>query len=441
MERGVIPSAAIQALIERISRDKKDVGAEMQKIQEPEKDATGASGETPNDTSSVFRIALEHPFFDGGFIARSFASNGEDTPQSTAAREEASLRSDVAQYLFTGETGVNWDDVVGNEEARRALEAAIEHGIKHRELYEHYGKKPSKGVLLSGPPGCGKTMFAKAAASVVAKLHGLKAGDARFLKINGPEIQSCFVGQTEATIRKIFRYAQAYKRLHGHPLTVFIDEADALLPSRDGRTGRPPLPWEESQVAAFLAEMDGIADSGAFVILATNRPYAIDSAVLRDGRCDRKIVVARPTREAATIIFNRHMTSVPLSARCSLPVLSEMVMENFFSPLRKLVKLNHDRGVDFISLGDTVNGAMIVGLVERAKEHALRRDIASGGIPSGVSDQDFEEAVEALTRENMGTLDHYAVMEFCQRTGIEQVSCELIGSGRKIHNVKRAGLH
>jgi SpoVK/Ycf46/Vps4 family AAA+-type ATPase len=284
-------------------------------------------------------------------------------------------------------------------------------------------------------------MLAKAAATVVAKLHGVDTQHSRFIKINGPEIQSPFVGQTEAIIRRIFAYAKAYKALHGHPLTIFIDEADALLPSRDGRGSRPPLPWEETQVAAFLAEMDGLADCGAFVMLATNRPHAIDAAALRDGRCDRKITVVRPNRSAATIIFNRSMAGVPLAEGHALPVLSDMVIENFFSPLRKLIKIVHDKGNDFLTLGDIVNGAMIVSLVERAKEHAMRRDIAAGGNPSGVSSKDFDDAIDALTKENVGTIDHYAIMEFCQRTGIEQLSFEAITAGQKIPNVKRAGLH
>lgn len=425
---------------------------QMDKIKPDDKDAdtTGASGETFRidigrdfsfNISELMADGVRTAFYKGGTLSRA-SDSPENEKRRGLERAESEAREPIKQYLFEGSPDVEWDDVIGNEDARQALIAAIEHGIKHPDLYKHYGKKPSKGVLLSGPPGCGKTMLAKAAATIVAKLHGLDAKKSRFIKINGPEIQTPYVGQTEAIIRRIFAYAKAYKALHGHALTIFIDEADALLPSRDGRGGRPTLPWEETQVAAFLAEMDGLDDSGAFIMLATNRPHAIDSAALRDGRCDRKITVVRPTRIAATTIFNRSMTGVPLATGChSLPALTEVVIENFYSPLRKLVKIVHSKGTDFLTLGDTVNGAMIVGLVERAKESALLRDIAAGGLPTGVSSFDFDVAVDALTKENVGTVDHYALMEFCQRTGIDQISVEAITADRKIPEIKRAGLH
>src|SRR5690606_17531596 len=159
-----------------------------------------------------------------------------------------------------------------------------------------------KGAMLSGPPGCGKTMFAKAAAAEMKRLYG---EEVEFISISGSSLQSMFIGETEARISAIFTFAREYRAYRGHPLLVFMDEADVLLPDRTGRVRRVAS-WEESQVATFLAEMDGMQESGAFVLLATNRPEVIDQAVLRDGRCDFKIVVKRPTRDALQIILEKN---------------------------------------------------------------------------------------------------------------------------------------
>jgi SpoVK/Ycf46/Vps4 family AAA+-type ATPase len=270
-------------------------------------------------------------------------------------------------------------------------------------------------------------MFGKAAASVLAKLHGKKPGDVAMLKINGPEIQSPYVGVTEEIVRDIFAYARAYKRLHGHQLVIFIDEADAILPSRDGNgSGRRALPWEESNVATFLTEMDGIEESGALVILATNRPHAIDAALLRDGRCDRRIKVKRPTALAAKVIFTRYLKAAPLTAGHDQEQIAAFAMDRFFCPTNHLLTLTTSRGRDFLTLGDIVNGAMIVGLVERAKSNAFQRDLAAGGKPTGINPHDIERAIESLVEENRGLIDNYALQEFAERIGVDSVQVETI---------------
>ena len=232
----------------------------------------------------------------------------------------------VQEYLLDVDHDTAWDDVIGNDTARAALIEAIEEPKTHPELYEHYGMTPPKGVLLFGPPGCGKTMFAKAAAAAVGRVYGAKA---EVLVVNGPAIQSPYVGETEKTIRAIFNYAREYRAHHKHPLTVFFDEAEVLFPDRTGRTRRVNS-WEESQVAQFLSEMDGLNSMGAFVILATNRPEAIDEALLRDGGCDRKIEGERPTKQAVEHIIRKTLDAAPLSVD-----LEDLVMaatESFFNP-------------------------------------------------------------------------------------------------------------
>ena len=339
------------------------------------------------------------------------------TSEKRRARdEEKRRRGPVERYLLKTQHSVAWDDVVGNELARQALVEAIEHPVKHRELYAHYGRRPAKGVLLYGPPGTGKTMFGKAAASVLARLHG--GGDApTMLHIKGPEIQSPYVGVTEDTIRAVFAYARAYRALHGRPLVVFIDEADAILPSRDGNGTRRALPWEESNVATFLTEMDGLEDSGAFVILATNRPEAIDAAILRDGRCDRKIKVAHPDRDAAETILRKALTGVPLAEGEAIEALSWAGANAVFGSDRVVLPLATDKGARALRLSDIVNGAMLVGLVEQAKGFAFERDLAAGGPPSGLRVADMIAAVASVVAQNRGLNHTGAVLELAERDG------------------------
>lgn len=383
----------------------------------------------------ISKVRFATPDLDG-------SRSGVDAERQRLEAEERRLRGPVAKYLLNAPPGVAWDDVIGNDTARTHLVEAIEHPVRHADLYRHYGKKPTKGVLLYGPPGCGKTMFGKAAASVLAQLHGAKS--ASFMSIKGPELQSTYVGVTEQTIRDIFAYARAYKALRGHPLVVFIDEADAILPSRDGRAT-----WfQASNVATFLTEMNGIEDSGALVILATNRPDAIDAAILRDGRIDRKIQVERPTRGAAGMIVQRALLTVPLAAETLTavgePTLGEMsgtgepylptlqehalgelarhVAHTVFAPEQIVAQLATDQGPRFIRLSDIVNGAMLVVIVEQAKGNAFRRDLAAGGAPTGLTRQDLDQAVLAVVAQNRG-LNHTSVLqEIAAREGFSVAS-------------------
>jgi len=411
-----------------------------------------ARSKWPNKTSEEIMVDMEKAVremvgnpFSGEFTVHigkdQYAGIGRvEMPgraRSKADEDEQRLRGPVAKYLLTATPGVAWDDVIGNDTARAHLVEAIEHPVRHADLYRHYGKKPTKGVLLYGPPGCGKTMFGKAAASVLAQLHGAKA--ASFMSIKAPELQSGWVGETERMIRDIFAYARAYKALHGHPLVVFIDEADAILPSREGRAT-----WfQASNVATFLTEMDGIEDSGALVILATNRPEAIDAAILRDGRIDRKIRVERPTRVAAAMIMERALIDVPLAtptiASFGEPSVGEMSVTGepyrptpvewargefamlaanaVFAPEQIVAQLATDQGPAFVRLSDIVNGAMLVGIVEQAKGNAFRRDLAAGDTPSGLVSADFFQAIDAVVQQNRGLNHAYAIQEVAAREG------------------------
>jgi SpoVK/Ycf46/Vps4 family AAA+-type ATPase len=301
-------------------------------------------------------------------------------------------RGRVEQYILAEAHATRWEDVIGNDAAKAALIAAVETPVKHSAIFAHYNKTPARGVMLSGPPGCGKTMLAKAVAGELSRLHG---GGQEMLLINGPEIQSPYVGMTEKTIRNIFTYAREYKQHKGHALVIFIDEADSLFPSR-GTGSR----YKASQVAAFLAEMDGLKSSSAFVILATNRPETTDAAVKRPGRCDRLIHVERPSRENAHALLRKLLSSVPMASGQENLILNATINELYSSaPISSgiavsgtLIKRWH------ITFSDMLSGAAIAGLVERAKDIAMARDIASGQF-TGLNQSDFNLAIEAMRNE------------------------------------------
>lgn len=363
---------------------------------------------------------LAGAFSSGGFV------RGDETNAKPASYTQA--RKAVEKYIIEAPEQA-FDDIVGNEAALGDLRDAITAPVEHKDLYAAYDMKMPKGALLSGPPGCGKTMFARAAASEMKRLYG---GDHEFISVSGSELQSMYVGETEGRIKAIFTYAREYKKHHGHPLLVFMDEAETLLPDRTGRVRRV-APWEESQVATFLAEMDGMQESGAFVLLATNRPEVIDQAVLRDGRCDFKIVVKRPTMKALEVILQKGFEKLPKRG-AGVAELTFAALESFRDPHRIIteahaIKLGSFDGRKFdtrdksFTLEHIVSGAMAASVPARATRKAFSRDRDSGTV-SGVKVEDVVQAVNDLFQENRD-LDHSFAMgefldEFAQEVQAEE---------------------
>ncbi|SEI69540.1 ATPase family associated with various cellular activities (AAA) [Sphingobium sp. AP50] len=310
-----------------------------------------------------------------------------------------------------------FDDIAGNDAALEQLRDAIQAPVLHKAVYAAYGMKMPKGALLSGPPGCGKTMFARAAASEMRRLYGDKV---EFISISGSELQSPYVGMTEGHIKAIFTFAREYQSLHGHPLLVFMDEAEVLLPDRTGRVRRV-MHWEESQVATFLAEMDGIRESGAFILLATNRPEVIDQAVLRDGRCDIKVVVQRPTAAAIETILRKNFAGT-LLGDAGIEDLVFAAVEGLLDPNKILMEghaikidLTDQKTTDLLRkhflLEHIVSGAMAASIPARATRHAFARDKLSGEA-KGVTVADVLQAVNDLFEENKGLEHSFAMNEF-----------------------------
>lgn len=306
-------------------------------------------------------------------------------------------------YQFAQSTGVSWADIGGLQEAKSAIQEAIEIPYKHKDLYDAYKRKRSKGVLLYGPPGCGKTLLGKAAATSLANTHGETVSKGFFF-VKGPEVLSKYVGESEANIRSLFASAKEFYKKNGYPAIIMIDEADALLGTRENTSN---ISMSKTIVPMFLSEMDGIDDSGAMVLLSTNRPTDLDSAVVRDGRIDRKIHVGRPDAMSSKDILDLNLRGVPVKE----DDLSTFANSEIHSEERTILSIIlKDGGVKQLLLRHILNGAVIAGIVEKAKEHAMRRDLSSGKV-SGVSKQDITTSIDLVANEMKGMDHNYAIEE------------------------------
>lgn len=288
---------------------------------------------------------------------------------------------------------VLWDDIGGLEEAKRELIEALEMPFRNSATLEKYGKKPLRGVLLYGPPGCGKTMLGKAAATAMSSLHGEAAAKTGFFYVKGPEVLSKWVGETESNIRGLFARAQSFKKRTNVPAVIFIDEAEALLTSRSHSGTVETL--SKMTVPTFLSEMDGLNESAAIVLLSTNRPDVLDPAIVRDGRIDRKVKVTRPDKASAAKIFESHLRKVPRACEESVRALATMASEEMFSDKHRLYEVKTAKGDATMTLRDIVSGAMIAGVVDKATSIAMHRDMASKKRNIGLLQEDLLSAVSA----------------------------------------------
>lgn len=377
----------------------------------------------------MIRLLIQNSFMVPGKTGNSFAALGGrieapkgspgdyvfNNASSKPSHKNSKFRGAVEDFIRESDEQ-SFDDIVGNEEALQQLKSAIEAPVKHKELYESYGLKFPTGVLLSGPPGCGKTMFARAASNTMKELYGKET---EYLSMSGTELQSSYVGRTEQRIHAMFSYAKDYKKSTGHPLLIFIDEAEVILPDRTGNS----YSYEKSQVAAFLAEMDGMQEAGAFIILATNRPEAIDQALLRDGRCDMKIVIEAPNKDSVTEILKRRFTDYPHHESTSITSLIITAVESLYDPYRVIMsaqgvglvdgEVQPIKGKNFC-LEHILSGAMVSSIPERAARIAFERDKMSLSL-SGIHPDDVIEAVDTLFKENVNLNHEFAFKIFSEQ--------------------------
>jgi proteasome-associated ATPase len=302
-------------------------------------------------------------------------------------------RSEVEELVLEEVPDIEYADIGGLGPQIEQIRDAVELPFSHPELFREHGLKAPKGVLLYGPPGCGKTLIAKAVAHSLAvqsaQRLGLTEARSYFLNIKGPELLNKYVGETERHIRLIFARARE-KAGEGTPVIVFFDEMESLFRTRGSGVSSDV---ETTIVPQLLAEIDGVERlENVIVIGASNREDMIDPAILRPGRLDVKIKIQRPDHEGAREIFTKYLTAdLPLhpddvavnggSADATVEAMIQRTVERMYAETEEnqfleVTYANGDKEILFFK--DFNSGAMIQNIVDRAKKMAIKDFLATG---------------------------------------------------------------
>jgi proteasome-associated ATPase len=325
---------------------------------------------------------------------------------------EVMPKSQAGQVLLEEVPDVTYDSIGGLGDQIEVLRDAIELPYLYADEYKKYNLQPPKGILLYGPPGCGKTMIGKAVANSLAqRMSEVRGGQVRsyFLNVKGPELLNKYVGETEHKIREVFKTARD-KAAEDVPVVIFFDEMDSLFRMRGSGISSD---MEATVVAQFLSEIDGIeALRNVIVIGASNRQDLIDPAVLRPGRLDLKVKVNRPEAKDAKEILKKYLTEeLPFhdesrrkfgpEAKSVIDGLVTEVVARMYaeSDENRFLEVTYAKGErEIFYFKDFSSGAMLRNIVDRAKKKAVKRSI--NGEPGGIKASDLHESVREEFKEN-----------------------------------------
>ena len=304
-------------------------------------------------------------------------------------------KAEVEDLVLEEVPDVGYEDIGGLGRQIEQIRDAVELPFLHKDLFRDYSLRPPKGVLLYGPPGCGKTLIAKAVANSLAKKIATARGDdakeakSYFLNIKGPELLNKFVGETERHIRLIFQRARE-KGSEGTPVIVFFDEMDSIFRTRGSGVSSDV---ETTVVPQLLSEIDGVEGlENVIVIGASNREDMIDPAILRPGRLDVKIKIERPDAESAIDIFSKYLVEqLPVHAddlnefggdrTACVNAMIEKVVERMYaeSDENRFLEVTYANGdKEIMYFKDFNSGAMIQNVVDRAKKYAIKSQLETG---------------------------------------------------------------
>ncbi|MFM7964378.1 MAG: proteasome ATPase [Actinomycetota bacterium] len=325
---------------------------------------------------------------------------------------ERLAQPEVEHLLLEEVPDISYDDIGGLDQQIEAIADAVELPFLHGDLFAEHQLPAPKGILLYGPPGCGKTLIAKAVANSLAKKvaarTGADKGRSYFINIKGPELLNKYVGETERQIRMVFQRARE-KSEEGWPVIVFFDEMDSMFRTRGTGISSD---MESTIVPQLLAEIDGVEGlRNVIVIGATNREDLIDPAILRPGRLDVKIRIERPDAEAARQIFARYLTSdVPIAPgdvarhgdlKQAIIAMIDTTVEQMYSTIddNRFLEVTYQNGErEILYFRDFASGAMIENIVRRAKKLAIKRLLAGG--EKGVAVDDLTASIRQEFREH-----------------------------------------
>jgi proteasome-associated ATPase len=322
-------------------------------------------------------------------------------------------KPEVEELILEEVPDISYQDIGGLADQIEQIRDAVELPFLHADLFAEHQLKPPKGILLYGPPGCGKTLIAKAVANSLAKkvaeVTGQPSGRSYFLNIKGPELLNKYVGETERQIRLIFQRAKE-KSGEGVPVIVFFDEMDSIFRTRGSGVSSDV---ENTIVPQLLSEIDGVEQlKNVIVIGASNREDMIDPAILRPGRLDVKIKIERPDAEAARDIFSKYLVpSLPLADEVvaaasgnregALTRIIDEAVHRMYSDAEenRFLEVTYANGdKEILYFKDFNSGAMIENIVNRAKKVAIKRFLQTGR--KGIVAADLFTAVTDEFKEN-----------------------------------------